>query len=128
MDAGPTNSTTAGSSNPPSSPTSKPATPSPKKKSSDPFCRSSPYTDEAEALTIANHSDYGLGGSIWTADPERGAQFARNIASGTIGINATPTTPPPPFGGIKNSGLGRELGPEGLASYQQLKSIYLDVR
>jgi len=87
-----------------------------------------PYTDEAEAITIANHSDYGLGGSVWTADPERGAQFARNIASGTVGINAYSNDPTAPFGGIKNSGLGRELGPEGLASYQQLKSIYLDVR
>jgi len=87
-----------------------------------------PYTDEAEAITIANHSDYGLGGSVWTADPERGARFARNIASGTVGINAYSNDPTAPFGGIKNSGLGRELGPEGLASYQQLKSIYLDVR
>ncbi|RRQ25644.1 aldehyde dehydrogenase [Rhodococcus sp. Eu-32] len=87
-----------------------------------------PYEDEAEAVTIANHSDYGLGGSIWTADPERGAQFARRVASGTVGINGYSNDPTAPFGGIKNSGLGRELGPEGLASYQQLKSIYLDVR
>ncbi|GAF45000.1 aldehyde dehydrogenase [Rhodococcus wratislaviensis] len=87
-----------------------------------------PYTDEAEAIAIANHSDYGLGGSIWTADPERGAQFARGVASGTVGINGYSNDPTAPFGGIKNSGLGRELGPEGLASYQQLKSIYLDVR
>ena len=87
-----------------------------------------PYTDEAEAVAIANHSDYGLGGSVWTADPERGARFARNIASGTVGINGYANDPTAPFGGIKNSGLGRELGPEGLASYQQLKSIYLDVR
>ncbi|WP_231609961.1 aldehyde dehydrogenase family protein, partial [Rhodococcus sp. CX] len=87
-----------------------------------------PYTDEAEAIAIANHSDYGLGGSVWTADPERGARFARNIASGTVGINGYANDPTAPFGGIKNSGLGRELGPEGLAGYQQLKSIYLDVR
>ncbi|MFC9907114.1 aldehyde dehydrogenase family protein, partial [Rhodococcus sp. NPDC127593] len=87
-----------------------------------------PYTDEAEAIAIANHSDYGLGGSIWTADPERGTQFARGIASGTVGINGYSNDPTAPFGGIKNSGLGRELGPEGLTSYQQLKSIYLDVR
>ncbi|MFC8178755.1 aldehyde dehydrogenase [Rhodococcus sp. NPDC057297] len=87
-----------------------------------------PYDDEAEAVKIANHSDYGLGGSIWTADPDRGAQFARRIASGTVGINGYVNDPTAPFGGIKNSGIGRELGPEGLASYQQLKSIYLDVR
>ncbi|MDV2477124.1 aldehyde dehydrogenase [Rhodococcus zopfii] len=87
-----------------------------------------PYADEAEAIAIANHSDYGLGGTVWTTDPERGARFARDVASGTVGINGYANDPTAPFGGIKNSGLGRELGPEGLASYQQLKSIYLDVR
>jgi acyl-CoA reductase-like NAD-dependent aldehyde dehydrogenase len=87
-----------------------------------------PYTDEAEAVAIANDSEYGLGGSVWTADPERGAQFARKIATGTVGINAYVNDPTAPFGGIKNSGMGRELGPEALDSYQYRKSIYLDVR
>ena len=54
-----------------------------------------PYTDETEALAIANHSDYGLGVSIWTADPERGARFARGVASGTVGVNGMPTIPLP---------------------------------
>jgi acyl-CoA reductase-like NAD-dependent aldehyde dehydrogenase len=87
-----------------------------------------PYTDEAEAVAIANSSEYGLGGSVWTSDPERGAQFARRIASGTVGVNGYVNDPTAPFGGIKNSGMGRELGPEGLAGYQYVKSVYLDVR
>ncbi|MCX4096689.1 aldehyde dehydrogenase [Nocardia sp. alder85J] len=87
-----------------------------------------PYTDEDQAVAVANSSDYGLGGTVWTADPERGARFARRIASGTVGINGYANDPTAPFGGIKNSGMGRELGPEGLSSYQNLKSIYLDMR
>ncbi|OBA58351.1 aldehyde dehydrogenase [Nocardia sp. 852002-20019_SCH5090214] len=87
-----------------------------------------PYADEDEAVAIANGSDYGLGGTVWTADADRGARFARRIASGTVGINGYSNDPAAPFGGIKNSGMGRELGPEGLSSYQNVKSIYLDVR
>ncbi|PPJ23724.1 aldehyde dehydrogenase [Nocardia nova] len=87
-----------------------------------------PYADEDEAVAIANASEYGLGGTVWTADPERGARFAHRIASGTVGINGYANDPTAPFGGIKNSGMGRELGPEGLAGYQNVKSIYLDVR
>ncbi|MEU7811941.1 aldehyde dehydrogenase [Pseudonocardia sp. NPDC049154] len=85
-----------------------------------------PYTDEDQAVAIANDSDYGLGGSVWTRDGERGEAVARRVASGTIGINAYANDPTAPFGGIKASGIGRELGPEGLHGYQQLKTIYLD--
>lgn len=87
-----------------------------------------PYADEDEAVAIANGSDYGLGGSVWTADPARGAAFARRIATGTVGVNGYVNDPTAPFGGIKASGMGRELGPEGLNGYQYLKSIYLDAR
>jgi acyl-CoA reductase-like NAD-dependent aldehyde dehydrogenase len=87
-----------------------------------------PYRDEVEAVAIANDSDYGLGGTVWTADPQRGADFARRVASGTVGVNAYMNDPTVPFGGIKASGMGREMGPEGLAGYQQLKTIYLDAR
>jgi acyl-CoA reductase-like NAD-dependent aldehyde dehydrogenase len=87
-----------------------------------------PYRDEEEAVAIANDSDYGLGGSVWTADPDRGAAFARRVQSGTIGVNAYINDPTVPFGGIKASGMGREMGPEGLAGYQVLKTIYLDRR
>ncbi|WP_027930223.1 aldehyde dehydrogenase [Amycolatopsis thermoflava] len=85
-----------------------------------------PYTDEDEAVAIANASEYGLGGSVWTTDPGRGESVARRVASGTIGINAYANDPTAPFGGIKSSGIGRELGPEGLHSYQVFKTIYLD--
>jgi acyl-CoA reductase-like NAD-dependent aldehyde dehydrogenase len=85
-----------------------------------------PYADEQEAVAIANDSDYGLGGSVWTADPERGASFARKVRSGTIGVNGYVNDPCALFGGIKASGMGRELGPQGLQPFQLLKTIYLD--
>jgi aldehyde dehydrogenase (NAD+) len=83
------------------------------------------YEDVDDAVRIANDSDFGLGGTVWTTDHERGEAVARRIQTGTIGINAYTPDPAAPFGGIKGSGLGRELGPEGLASYQALQSIYL---
>jgi acyl-CoA reductase-like NAD-dependent aldehyde dehydrogenase len=83
-----------------------------------------PYRDEDEAVHIANDSDFGLGGTVWSADPERALKLARRIDTGTIGVNRYLPDPAAPFGGVKASGIGRELGPEGLAAYQQLKSIY----
>ena len=74
---------------------------------------------------MANDSDYGLGGTIWTSDPGRAVEVARRVHTGTIGINHYLPDPTAPFGGVKASGLGRELGPEGLAAYEQQKSIYL---
>jgi acyl-CoA reductase-like NAD-dependent aldehyde dehydrogenase len=85
-----------------------------------------PYSDEQEAVAIANDNDYGLGGSVWTADPDRGAAFARKVRSGTIGVNGYVNDPVAPFGGVKASGMGRELGPEGLQPFQLIKTIYLD--
>jgi aldehyde dehydrogenase (NAD+) len=82
------------------------------------------YSDEDDAVRIANDSDYGLGGSVWTADPERGKAVARRVRTGTIGINRYLPDPGAPFGGVKASGIGRELGPGAVAAYQQLKSIY----
>ena len=83
-----------------------------------------PYDGVDDAVAIANDSDYGLGGSVWTADPERGEAVARRVQTGSIGINHYTLDPAAPFGGVKASGLGRELGPEGLAAYLQLQSIY----
>jgi aldehyde dehydrogenase (NAD+) len=83
-----------------------------------------PYDGVDEAVSIANDSDFGLGGSVWTADHERGEAVARRVQTGTIGINHYVLDPAAPFGGVKASGLGRELGPEGLAAYLQLQSIY----
>jgi acyl-CoA reductase-like NAD-dependent aldehyde dehydrogenase len=84
------------------------------------------YDDEDDAVAIANDTDYGLGGSVWTADPERGAQFARRVRTGTIGVNHYVNDPLSPFGGVRASGMGRELGPEGLVAFQTVKTIYLD--
>jgi acyl-CoA reductase-like NAD-dependent aldehyde dehydrogenase len=84
-----------------------------------------PYDDVDEAVSIANDSEYGLGGSIWTSDPEKGLDIARRVETGSVGVNFYDLDLGAPFGGIKGSGLGRELGPEGLTAYYQLKSIYL---
>ncbi|WP_331531000.1 aldehyde dehydrogenase [Pseudonocardia sp.] len=82
------------------------------------------YTDEADAVRIANDSEFGLGGSVWTKDRERGLGVARRVQTGTIGINQYLPDPKAPFGGVKASGLGRELSPEALTHYQQYKSIF----
>lgn len=83
------------------------------------------YTDEEDAIDIANDSDFGLAGSVWSTDFDRAVNVARQVHTGTVGINGYATDPSSPFGGVKASGLGRELGPEGLAHYQVLKSVYL---
>jgi aldehyde dehydrogenase (NAD+) len=84
-----------------------------------------PYRDEDQAVALANDSDYGLGGSVWTNDPDRGAAVTRRIHTGTVGINGFRIDAAAPFGGVKASGLGRELGPEGLMPYFQVKSVLL---
>jgi len=83
-----------------------------------------PYTDVDDAVRIANDSDFGLGGTVWTGDKERGLGVARRVQTGTIGINTYLPDPTAPFGGVKASGLGRELGPESIGHYQQIQSIY----
>ncbi|MDH6287196.1 aldehyde dehydrogenase [Rhodococcus opacus] len=83
-----------------------------------------PYGDVDDAVAIANDSDYGLGGTIWTSDPDRGLDVARRIETGSVGVNFFDLDIGAPFGGVKASGLGRELGPEGLSAYVNLKSIY----
>ncbi|MEO3787244.1 aldehyde dehydrogenase [Actinocorallia sp. B10E7] len=84
-----------------------------------------PYDGEDEAVAIANDSDYGLGGTVWTADEGRGIDLARRIRTGSVGVNHYALDFASPFGGVKASGLGRELGPEGLEPYRTVKSIYL---
>lgn len=83
-----------------------------------------PYRDEDEAVAIANDSEYGLGGTVWTTDEERGLAIADRIHTGTVGVNHYALDFDAPFGGVKASGLGRELGPEGIAPYYDSKSIY----
>ncbi|HEX6418366.1 MAG TPA: aldehyde dehydrogenase [Acidimicrobiales bacterium] len=85
-----------------------------------------PYDDPADAVRIANDSDYGLSGSVWTSDVEAGIDVARQVRTGTYGINQFGTLDMRnPFGGFKASGVGRELGPEGLSAYLETKSIVL---
>ena len=82
------------------------------------------YRDEDDAVAIANDSDYGLAGLVWTADTDRGLSIGGRIRTGTFGINQGYTMDPfAPFGGVKASGYGRELGPEGLDGYLDTKSI-----
>jgi betaine-aldehyde dehydrogenase len=84
-----------------------------------------PYDTEEQALAIANDSDYGLAGSVWTADIDHGYEIATKVRTGTYGINWYAFDMGSPFGGFKNSGIGREDGPEGLAAFCELKSILM---
>lgn len=81
------------------------------------------YDDEDDAIRIANDSDYGLAGSVWTADVAHGLEIAAQVRTGTYGINMYMLDISNPFGGFKHSGLGREFGPEGLHEYVELQSI-----
>jgi aldehyde dehydrogenase (NAD+) len=83
-----------------------------------------PYDDEDDAVRIANDSDYGLAGSVFTTDVEHGLDVASRVRTGTFGVNqGYAMDPAAPFGGVKGSGYGRELGREGLESYLDIKSI-----
>jgi acyl-CoA reductase-like NAD-dependent aldehyde dehydrogenase len=83
------------------------------------------YGDEDDAIRIANDSEYGLGGTVWSPDHDHALAVATRIHSGTVGINHYLPDITAPYGGIKNSGMGRELGPEGLRAFQHVKSIFL---
>ena len=86
-----------------------------------------PYDDVDDAVRIANDSDYGLAGTVWTADKDAGMDVARRVRAGTYGVNTYTMDFAAPFGGYKSSGIGREFGPEGLAQYTELKSIYTEL-
>jgi len=86
-----------------------------------------PYDDVDDAVRIANDSDYGLAGTVWTADVDAGLSVARRVRTGTYGVNTYTMDFAAPFGGFKGSGIGREFGPEGLAQYTELKSVYLPI-
>ncbi len=80
--------------------------------------------DEAEAVALANASEFGLGGSVWTRDLARGESVARQVESGTLFVNSiTKSDPRMPFGGVKNSGLGRELSHYGLKEFVNVKGV-----
>ncbi|MFF5446601.1 aldehyde dehydrogenase family protein [Streptomyces sp. NPDC012888] len=82
-----------------------------------------PYDDEEDALRIANGTAYGLGGAVWAADDATAVAFARRMDTGQVDINGGRFNPLAPFGGYKQSGVGRELGPHGLAEYLHTKSL-----
>jgi betaine-aldehyde dehydrogenase len=82
-----------------------------------------PYDDVEDAVRIANDSPYGLSGSVWSGDSDRALEIAKRIQTGTISINGFTLDFSCPFGGFKNSGMGRELGPEGLEAYLESKTI-----
>ncbi|MFI2372597.1 aldehyde dehydrogenase family protein [Streptomyces sp. NPDC018833] len=81
------------------------------------------YEDEDDALAIANGTVYGLAGAVWAAADEEAVAFARRMDTGQVDINGGRFNPLAPFGGYKQSGVGRELGPHGLADYLQTKSL-----
>ncbi|MFD2414943.1 aldehyde dehydrogenase family protein [Amycolatopsis pigmentata] len=86
-----------------------------------------PYEDEEEALKIVNDTEFGLNDAVYSADPERALALARRMQSGSVNINNGQYLDVAiPFGGVKQSGYGRELGPEGLDAYFQTRVIYLD--
>jgi aldehyde dehydrogenase (NAD+) len=82
-----------------------------------------PYDGDDEAVRIANDSRYGLSGSVWSADHDRALGIARRIRTGMVSLNGRPQAFGTPFGGYKESGVGREMGPEGFRAYLETKSI-----
>ena len=85
-----------------------------------------PFEDEAEAVEVANRTNYGLGGSLWTSSSERAERLVPQIESGAVFVNGiTKSDPRIPFGGTKDSGFGRELGPDGLIEFTNRKTVWI---
>ncbi|MFD9705844.1 aldehyde dehydrogenase family protein [Lentzea sp. NPDC059081] len=87
-----------------------------------------PFTDEADAIRIANDSEYGLSGSIWTNDVGRAIRVSRAVEAGNLSVNSHSSVRYwTPFGGVKQSGLGRELGPDALDAFTEVKNVFIAI-
>jgi acyl-CoA reductase-like NAD-dependent aldehyde dehydrogenase len=85
-----------------------------------------PFDDEADAIRIANDTPYGLSGSIWTRDGARALRVARGVEAGVLSVNSNSSVRvSTPFGGMKQSGFGRELGMQALEGYSEVKNVFL---
>jgi acyl-CoA reductase-like NAD-dependent aldehyde dehydrogenase len=85
-----------------------------------------PFADEAEAITMANDSPYGLSGSIWTQNVGRAIRVARGVETGNLSVNSHSSVRYwTPFGGFKQSGLGRELGPDAVDAFTEIKNVFI---
>jgi len=85
-----------------------------------------PFDDEADAVAMANDTEYGLSGSIWTRDVGRALRVARGVEAGNLSVNSHASVRySTPFGGFKRSGLGRELGPDALDSFSEVKNVFI---
>jgi acyl-CoA reductase-like NAD-dependent aldehyde dehydrogenase len=85
-----------------------------------------PFEDEEDAIRLANDTVYGLSGSLWTENVARAMRVARRIETGVLSINSnTSVRVATPFGGMKQSGVGRELGPHALDYYTEVKNVFV---
>ncbi len=85
-----------------------------------------PFTDEADAIRLANDTAYGLSGSIWTSDVGRAFRVSRAVEAGNLSVNSHSSVRYwTPFGGFKQSGLGRELGPDALEHFTETKNVFI---
>jgi aldehyde dehydrogenase (NAD+) len=84
-----------------------------------------PFSDEDEAVRIANDTEYGLAATVWTSDLKRGLRLTKAIRAGTVGVNGYQLEPHAAFGGFRQSGLGREGGQPAIEAYTELKTVLL---